>query len=620
MIHSSSALRTLSVDMISHANSGHPGLPLGMSDVVYILFKDFLSFDPQNPSHPLRDHFILSAGHGSALLYSLLYLTGYEKPTLDDLKNFRQIDSCAAGHPEYGEMPGIEATTGPLGQGMGMAVGIAYGKKIQSISSKTYVLASDGDLMEGISYEALSFAGHNNLSNLVVLWDNNHITIDGKISLSSSEDQKKRMEACGFDVLSIDGHDEKEIYNALNYDSNKPLFIDCQTIIGKGSVNENTSKCHGSPLKSEDIFQLKEKLNMPQIPFEIPKELYKKWQNIAQNGKLRLKKRGEYKHTVRSDQNIQKIFTDLKNTLEIKKEASRQTSFRILEKIAPFIPNFIGGSADLTPSNNTKVPSLNHYVHYGIREHAMAAIMNGLALCGMRPYGGTFLTFSDYLRPALRLSSIMKLPVIYIFTHDSIGVGEDGPTHQPVEHLASLRAMKNLYVLRPADIYETIECFEIALNSQKTPSALILSRQNINIVRENKSDQNLSSKGGYIFKEAKNFKPQVILLGTGTEIQLCLEIQEELEKQNIMTRVVSLVCFSLFDEQEQSYKKMVLGGGLRVGIEAACSFGWHKYIGENGLFFGVDEYGKSGKAEDIYKKFNLKKEYITKNILKKINN
>lgn len=614
------ALRFLSIDVIEQAGSGHPGLPLGMADVATVLFRDFFVFDPEDPQWPERDRFILSAGHGSMLLYSLLYLTGYERPTLEDLKKFRQLGSLTHGHPEYGFLPGVETTTGPLGQGLATAVGLSLAERMTQArvggdSHYTYVLVSDGDLMEGISHEAITLAGHLKLSKLIVLFDSNQITIDGSTSLSTSENTLLRFQAAGWSTLSINAHAEGEIGQGIQkaQTSDRPTLILCNSIIGKGSPHkQGTSACHGSPLGKEEAAATREALGWPHEPFEVPEEILKEWRSFAHKRVHQRSHREALPKTILEPS----LFEGIKKELEALKPnwATRQISHFVLEKLIPQIPELIGGSADLTPSTGTFVKGMKsitpgsyggRYIHYGIREHAMAAVMNGLSLYGpWIPYGGTFLVFSDYLRPALRLSALMQQGVIYVLTHDSIGLGEDGPTHQPVEHLASLRAMPNVNVFRPGDVYEVVECWELALLNRQTPSVLSLSRQNVPVLRETPPTENLCAKGGYIFKDASQ-TPEVTLIATGSEVGLAVEVQELLGAKNIHAQVASLPCLELFDQQPKDYKQSVLGQGLRVGIEAACSFGWDKYLGENGLFFGMSTFGASGKAQDLYEHFGL---------------
>ncbi len=647
----SNAIRFLSIDAVQKANSGHPGMPMGMADVATVLFKYYLRFNPKNPSWFNRDRFILSAGHGSMLLYSLLYLTGYKKIKIEDIKNFRQLDSVCAGHPEYEENSGIETTTGPLGQGLGNSVGMAIAqemlqKKFGSniINNKTYVIASDGDLMEGISHEAMSLAGHLNLKNLIVFFDNNKISIDGSTSLSVSDNYKKRFEGYGWSFQEINGHNFKQISNAIKKAnrSKKPSIISCKTIIGYGSPNKSgKASSHGAPLGDDEIKLVRKKLGWKHKPFEIPEdimnswreigekgeELEKKWNDILNKKDNKIKEELERLNKRELPTNLDKILGDekLKFFQTKPKMATRQCSSSVISTISNIIPELIGGSADLSGSNNTKtenskvINSKNfsgNYIHYGVREHAMGAAMNGIALYGgLIPFGGTFLIFSDYLKPSLRLSALMKLRVIYIFSHDSIGLGEDGPTHQPIEHLESLRAIPNLNVFRPADINETLECWEIALKSKNNPSAIALSRQKLPYVSEHKSGENRCSKGGYILKNSrgKYIEDEPVLIASGSEVEIALEAQEKLKDKNIDTRVVSVPCLDIFKNQPQSYQDEVLGSStIKISIEASSQSGWKSTVGPNGTTLGLTTFGKSAPYKDIYKLFNLTSDEIVK--------
>ena len=650
------AIRCLSLDAIAKANSGHPGLPLGFADVATILFSKFIKFLPSKPNWADRDRFVLSAGHGSMLLYSILYLTGYEDCTLDQIKNFRQLGAKTAGHPEYGHLNGIETTTGPLGQGIANAVGMAiterhlnakFGNNI--VNHKTYCVVGDGCLMEGISYEALSIAGNLCLKNLIVLWDNNQITIDGDTNITRNEDMQKRMESIGFLYLKADGHDYDSIELALSQsqNSNKPVFIDFKTKIGYGSPKEGTNKCHGSPIKGEELSETKKKLGCDDWKdFEIPDEVLKKWRDIGLRSeevfaewKQNLEKSdniSEFSRIIKGElpDNLNEEFEKFKQKIleEHEKEATRKSSQKVLEFLTNIIPEMIGGSADLTSSVLTSTTSINksitaddysgRYINYGIREHAMAAIMNGLALHGgVIPYGGTFMCFSDYEKPSIRLAALMGLRCLFILTHDSIGLGEDGPTHQPIEHLASLRVIPNLNVFRPADIQEALECYEIAINNKYTPSALIFSRQSLPFI-ENKPKGDAIKKGAYVLLE--NDDALVTIISTGSELHLAIDVAKELKLNNsIEVRVVSAPCLNIFDKQSNDYKKKVLGKNtLRVAIEAANAYGWHKYIGEDGLFFGIPDgmFGISAPAEQVYEYFSLTKEKIIKKILSALDN
>lgn len=650
------AIRCLSLDAIAKANSGHPGLPLGFADVATILFSKFIKFLPSKPNWADRDRFVLSAGHGSMLLYSILYLTDYEDCTLEQIKNFRQLGAKTAGHPEYGHLYGIETTTGPLGQGIANAVGMAiterhlnakFGNNI--VNHKTYCVVGDGCLMEGISYEALSIAGNLCLKNLIVLWDNNQITIDGDTNITRNEDMQKRMESIGFLYLKADGHDYDSIELALSQsqNSNKPVFIDFKTKIGYGSPKEGTNKCHGSPIKGEELLETKKKLGCDDWKdFEIPDEVLKKWRDIGLRSeevftewKQNLEKSdniSEFSRIIKGElpDNLDEEFEKFKQKIleEHEKEATRKSSQKVLEFLTNIIPEMIGGSADLTSSVLTSTTSTNksitandysgRYINYGIREHAMAAIMNGLALHGgVIPYGGTFMCFSDYEKPSIRLAALMGLRCLFILTHDSIGLGEDGPTHQPIEHLASLRVIPNLNVFRPADIQEALECYEIAIKNKYAPSALIFSRQSVPFI-ENKPKGDAIKKGAYVLLE--NDDALVTIISTGSELHLAIDVAKELKLNNsIEVRVVSAPCLNIFDKQSNDYKKKVLGKNtLRVAIEAANAYGWHKYIGEDGLFFGIPDgmFGISAPAERVYEYFGLTKEKIIKKILSALDN
>ena len=643
----SNAIRFLSIDAIEKANSGHPGMPMGMADVATILFKHFLKFNPKNPSWLNRDRFVLSAGHGSMLLYSLLYLTGYKSVSLSSIKKFRQLNSICAGHPEYHPNTGIETTTGPLGQGISNAVGFAIaeeilkkklGKKI--INHKTYALAGDGCLMEGISHEALSLAGHLKLKNLVMLFDNNAISIDGPTSLAVSDNYKKRFESYGWDYIFINGHNEKEIFKALKkvQKAKKPTVISCKTKIGYGSPNKSgKASSHGSPLGVDEIKLVRKQLNWKYKPFEIPNNILNEWKKIGNKGtKLEANWNKFYR---RKKNNINKILknnfskalkSEKQNAVkEIKSLASRKTSELILNAITKDNNTLIGGSADLAGSNNTKTkyhkiikPAdfAGNYIHYGVREHAMCGIMNGLALHSkFIPYGGTFLIFTDYCKPSIRLSALMKQKIIYVMTHDSIGLGEDGPTHQPVEQLSGLRSIPNLNVFRPADRMETIECWQLALESSKTPSVLSLTRQKLNPVRKKYSDTNKCSFGAYEVLRTNN-KINLTIMASGSEVNLAIETSLKLAKDKIYSKVISVPCQEIFDLQSKIYKQKILGETkFKVSIEAASTDCWKKYVGIEGLTFGIDEFGKSAPYKEIYKHFRLTVENIskkTKNLIK----
>jgi len=640
-------IRFLSIDAVQKANSGHPGMPMGMADVATVLFKNFLRFNPKNPDWLNRDRFVLSAGHGSMLLYSLLYLTGYKSISINNIKKFRQLNSICAGHPEYHPKTGIETTTGPLGQGISNAVGFAIAEEILKnklgkdlINHKTYVLAGDGCLMEGISHEAMSLAGHLKLKNLVMLFDNNSISIDGPTNLAVSDNFKKRFEGYGWDYISINGHNEKEIFKALRkvQKAKKPTVISCKTKIGYGSPNKSgKASSHGSPLGVDEIKLVRKALNWKTKPFDIPNKILNEWRKIGQRGEILEKKwnKALKRKKIKFNQTLKNNFTTVlkkekENAIkEPKSLATRKCSEMTLNALTKQKNNLIGGSADLAGSNNTKTK--NHkiikpgdftgdYIHYGVREHAMSGVMNGIALhSNLIPYGGTFLIFSDYCKPSIRLSALMKKRVIYVMTHDSIGLGEDGPTHQPIEQLSGLRAIPNLNVFRPADRIETIECWEHALKSSKTPSVLSLTRQNLNPVRKTYSNKNLCSLGAYEVLRT-NKKINLTILASGSEVNLALEVSHKLAKDKIYSKVISMPCMELFELQSKSYKNKILEETkFKISIEAGSSDCWKKYVGDNGIAFGIDEFGKSAPYKDIYKYFGLESKNI-KNITKKLLN
>ena len=639
------AIRFLSIDAIEKANSGHPGLPMGAADIATVLYTKFLAHDPKKPNWPNRDRFVLSAGHGSMLLYSAMYLSGYEDVTIDEIKNFRQLGAKTAGHPEYRHINGVETTTGPLGQGIANAVGMALGERIMNarwgdlVDHYTYALVGDGCLMEGISQEAIAFAGHMKLNKLIVFWDNNHISIDGAIAISDNTDQCARFEACQWNTIKVDGHDQDAIAKAIEKakTSDKPTLISCRTTIGFGSPHKaGTNKAHGSPLGKEEVAETRKALGWESEPFVVPAEILDNWRLAGLNAAkkrqewdkkfeaLDPQKRAEFERLMRGDLpgNFDSVINDYKKKLaaDQPKVATRVASQMALEVINGAVNETIGGSADLTGSNNTRTSQTNditpddfsgRYIHYGIREHAMGAIMNGLSLYGgIIPYSGTFLCFSDYARPAMRLSSLMGIRVIYVMTHDSIGLGEDGPTHQPVEHLASLRAIPNHLVFRPADVVETAECWQLALKSKTTPSTLALTRQGLPTLRKNYEEDNLCALGAYELMTASD-EAKVTIFASGSEVEIAVKARETLENKGIPTRVVSVPCFELFERQVESYRTALIGTApVKIAIEAAIRQGWDRFIGSDGLFIGMHGFGASGPIGALYQHFGITPEAV----------
>ncbi len=638
------AIRFLSMDAVEKANSGHPGLPMGMADVATVLFTKYLKFDPQNPHWPDRDRFILSAGHGSMLLYSVLYLSGYPEMTIEELKNFRQLGSRTAGHPEYGFAAGIETTTGPLGQGLANSVGFALSERIMNaqfgdelVDHHTYVIAGDGCLMEGVSQEAIALAGHLKLKNLIVFWDNNNISIDGPVSLSDSTNQLERFAASGWNTIAIDGHDAEAIAGAIEQAkaADRPTLIAAKTTIGFGAPTKaGTKAVHGSPLGKEEIAGAREKLGWDAPPFEIPSDILDAWREAGRRSDGAQKewnarvaksdKRAEFERRMKGELlgNFDGAIADYKRKLAADKPkvATRKSSEMALEVINGALPEMIGGSADLTPSNNTKTSQTNpikpgdfsgRYLHFGIREFGMAAALNGLTLHGgLIAYGGTFFCFSDYARPAMRLASVMGIRSLFVMTHDSIGLGEDGPTHQPVEHLAALRAIPNHLVFRPADATETAECWQTAIKSPKAPSTLVLTRQNLRAVREEFTEENLSAKGAYELAPASG-EAEVTIFASGSEVEIALDAKKILDGEGTPTRVVSVPCFELFEEQDKAYREKVLGQApVRVAVEAAIRLGWDRFIGSDGAFIGMTGFGASAPAEELYKYFGITAEAV----------
>ncbi|MGA7323930.1 MAG: transketolase [Rhodomicrobium sp.] len=634
------AIRALAMDAVEAANSGHPGMPMGMADVATVLFTKFLKFDPSAPSWPDRDRFVLSAGHGSMLLYSLLHLTGYPGMTIEEIKNFRQLGSKTAGHPEYGHAAGIETTTGPLGQGLGNSVGMAIAERLMNArfgdgiaNHFTYVIAGDGCLMEGISHEAIDLAGHLKLNKLIVFFDDNSISIDGPTSLSTSMDQLKRFEAADWSVRRIDGHDTAQIESAIEsaQGSDKPSLIACRTVIGYGAPNkQGTEKTHGSPLGKDEVAAARARLNWPYPAFEVPETILSEWRDAGTRGRAARENwearldslPGQERRHIQAmfDGTLPASVADKLDAFKVEmlaqkpKLATRKASEMALQVINSATDMTIGGSADLTQSNLTLTKGLKpvtpgdfsgRYIHYGVREHAMGAAMNGIALHGgFIPYGGTFLVFSDYMRGAVRLSALMGLRVLYVLTHDSIGVGEDGPTHQPIEHLAMLRATPNLQVFRPADAVETAEGYEIALAARHTPSVFCLSRQDLAAVRIEPSNENLTARGAYVLRDADGSR-DVTFLATGSEVELAVQAADRLRADGINAAVVSMPCWELFEQQTAEYQASVLGTAPRIGIEAAARFGWDRWLGTGGAFIGMTGFGASGPAVKVYEHFGI---------------
>lgn len=651
------AIRALSMDAVQAANSGHPGMPMGMADVATVLWSEYLKFDPSAPDWADRDRFVLSAGHGSMLIYALLNLSGYAQPTMDDIRNFRQLGSPCAGHPENFLLPGVECTTGPLGQGLAMAVGMAMAERHLNavfgddlVDHRTWVVAGDGCLMEGINHEAIGLAGHLQLGRMIVLWDDNNITIDGGTDLSTSENVKARYEATGWHVESCDGHDPADIRRAIDaaVADPRPSLVACKTVIGKGAPNkQGTSATHGAPLGDEEIAAARAELGWQAAPFEIPADVASDWASTAERGKAA---RSEWEARLSADNGKRAAFenqmmgvgnlasaalegyiADLAK--EPKKVATRKASEMALGPLTEKLPHLIGGSADLTGSNNTKTKSTTpftaqdyagRYVYYGIREFGMAAAMNGMALHGgVAPYGGTFLIFSDYCRNAIRLSALQETNVVYVLTHDSIGLGEDGPTHQPVEQVMSLRLVPNLNVFRPCDTIETAECWALALEAPKTPSVLALSRQNLPQLRGEGDENwcasgNRSAKGAYRLKSAGAAR-KVVLVATGSEVALAMDVAASLEEQGIGADVVSMPCMELFAAQDDAYRAETLPADvLKVSIEAGTTLGWERYVGNDGLTIGLDRFGASAPAGDLFAKFGFTAEAIVPQILTKL--
>lgn len=653
------AIRALAMDAVEQAKSGHPGLPMGAADVATVLFTQFLKFDPADPKWPDRDRFVLSAGHGSMLMYALLYLTGYEAMTIDQIKRFRQSGSITAGHPEYGHTPGVETTTGPLGQGLANAVGMAIAERHMAavfgdtvVDHKTYVLASDGDLMEGISQEAIALAGHLKLSKLIVLFDDNGISIDGALSLSDSTDQVKRFEASGWNAVRVDGHDQQAIASAIAHaqKSDRPTMIACKTTIGFGAPTKaGKSSSHGSPLGADEIKGAREALGWTAAPFEVPADILSQWRKAGERSKgahadwskrfAALDKSQQAEFTRRMNGEVSKPALDaavkaVKESLAAapKEIATRTACEFALESLIPALPEMIGGSADLTGSNNTRTKSMKamsaadfsgRFIHYGIREHGMAAAMNGMTLHGgIIPYSGTFLVFSDYCRPSIRLAALMGIRVVHIMTHDSIGLGEDGPTHQPVEHMAALRAIPNLLVFRPADAVETVECWQLALEAKDRPSVIALTRQNLPQLSTNFLDKNRCAAGAYEIIAAQGgekAKAQVSIFASGSEVAIAADGAKLLAAKGIATRVVSVPCFELFAALPDAARRAIIGdAAVKIGVEAGIRQGWDAIIGNDGAFVGMNSFGASAPFKELYKKFGITAEAVAEAAMKKL--
>jgi len=636
------ALRALSMDAVEQAKSGHPGMPMGMADVATVLWTQFLRFDPADPRWPDRDRFVLSAGHGSMLLYALLHLTGYRRMTLDALRSFRQIGSLTPGHPEYDPDMGIETTTGPLGQGIANAVGMALAERLTNarfgdavVDHDTYVIASDGDLMEGVSHEACSLAGHLRLARLIVLYDDNHISIDGGTDLAFSDDTGARFAGYGWDVAAVDGHDAEAVAAAIDAAraSDRPSLIRCRTRIGFGApTKEGTASAHGSPLGAEEIAATRERLGWPHPAFEVPDGIRAAWAAAGRRGAAAREAwtarhaaldgdtRAAFDAAVAGDlpADLAAAITRFKQTIdqERPKLATRQASGKLLEALVPAIPALTGGSADLTPSNNTRIKAHEdvgpgayggRYIRYGVREHGMAAIMNGMAVHGgVIPYAGTFLTFSDYCRPSIRLAALMRVRAVHVMTHDSIGLGEDGPTHQPVEHLSALRAIPNVAVFRPCDAVETAECWHLALRRADGPSVIALTRQGLATLRGGDVAEARSARGAYVLREAEGGPARAVLLATGSEVEIAVAARDILQGDGVPTRVVSMPCWELFAVQDDAYRAEVLPGGtVRVAVEAAVRHGWDRWIGPEGGFVGMAGFGESGPYAALYEHFGI---------------